>query len=78
MKGKKTEFDKATSEQYLKALPYLEKYHELLNVRNADEYDRKAILMKLQNVYYNLSLLNIDKAAELKVIEDALEKLSGE
>ncbi len=73
-----SELDKATSDLYLKALPYLEKYHELLNARNADAYDKRAILMKLQNVYYNLSLLNVDKAAELDIIDKALKELSAE
>lgn len=66
------ELDKATSELYLKALPYLEKYRDILKAKNADKLDIRPALMKLQNVYYNLSLLNVDKSAELDAIDKEL------
>ena len=72
------EMDKQTSELYIKALPYLEKYRELLKAKNADTYEMRPALMKLQNVYYNLSLLNIDKAKELEEIDSALKAITGE
>ncbi len=69
------EIDKQTSDLYLKSIPYLEKYHDLLKAKQAESRDLKALLMKLQNVYYNLSLLKIDKAAELDAIEKELNSL---
>lgn len=69
------EIDKQTSDLYLKSIPYLEKYHDLLKARQAEPRDLKALLMKLQNVYYNLSLLKIDKATELEAIEKELNDL---
>jgi len=70
------EMDKQTSELYLKALPYLEKYRELLKAKNAETYEIRPALMKLQNIYYNLSLLNVDKAKELEEIDNALKAIS--
>lgn len=67
-----TELDKETSALYLKSLSYLEKYRDLLKARGADANDVKASLMKLQNVYYNLSLLDVDKSAELEAIDKEL------
>lgn len=68
------ELDKQTSDFYQKSLPHLEKYRDLLQARNADRYDIRQALMKLQNVYYNLSLLNVDKSKELEAIDKALEE----
>lgn len=72
------EMDKETSELYLKSLPYIEKYYELLKAKNADVYEIRPALMKLQNVYYNLSLLDVDKSAELKIIDEALKAITGD
>ncbi|NDV79377.1 hypothetical protein [Dysgonomonas sp. 511] len=69
------ELDKATTDLYQKALPFLEKYRNLLKARNADTAELKPALMKLQNVYYNLSLLNVDKSAELDAIDKELERI---
>lgn len=66
-------FDKETIDLYQKALPYLEKYRDLLKAKNADKYDVRQILMKLQNVYYNLTLLNVNKNAEYDAIQKELE-----
>lgn len=66
------ELDEKTSALYLKALPYLEKYTDLLRTRNADKADIRLALTKLQNVYYNLSLLKIDKSKELEAIDKEL------
>ena len=67
------ENDKKTVEFYMLALPHLEKYTELLRTSNADESQIKSALIKLQNVYYNLSNLGVDKSKEL----DKVEKLLG-
>lgn len=69
------ELDKTTTDLYTKALPYLEKYRDILKARNADSLEMKPALMKLQNVYYNLSLLNIDKSKELDAIDKELSAL---
>jgi len=70
------DLDKATADLYLNALPFLEKYHDILKGKgNVDPYDMRPALMKLQNIYYNLSLLNVDKSKELEVIDKALESL---
>ncbi len=70
------ELDKETADLYQKALPYLEKYRDILKARpNLDPYDLKPALMKLQNVYYNLSLLQVDKSAELDAIDKELNAI---
>ncbi|GAB6009020.1 tetratricopeptide repeat protein [Dysgonomonas reticulitermitis] len=66
-------FDRETVDLYQKALPYLEKYRDLLKAKNADKYDIRQILMKLQNVYYNLTLLNVNKNAEYDAVQKELE-----
>ena len=65
--------DKITVEYYLKSLPPLEKFVELLKERNADPGILESALLKLRNVYYNLSGLGVDKSAELKIIEEQLD-----
>jgi len=72
------ELDKETSDLYLKSLPYLEKYYDILKAKNADVYEIRPALMKLQNVYYNLSLLNVDKSKELETIDAALQAITNE
>lgn len=64
--------DKKTIEFYQKSLPSLEKYTELLKARNADQTELNAALLKLRNVYYNLSNMGVDKSKELSVIEKQL------
>ncbi|NMB49932.1 MAG: hypothetical protein GX997_05680 [Bacteroidales bacterium] len=66
------ENDQKTLELYQKALPLLEKYTELLKARNADESEINSALLKLRNVYYNLSLLGVDKSKELQEVEAQL------
>ena len=66
------ENDKKTIELYELSLPYLEKFVNLLQERKADTTVLDGALMKLRNVYYNLSLMGIDKSTELKNIEDQL------
>jgi hypothetical protein len=46
---------------------------ELLKERNADPGILESALLKLRNVYYNLSGLGVDKSAELKIIEEQLD-----
>ena len=65
--------DKITVDLYQKALPHLEKYRDLLNVRNANESEVQSALLKLRNVYYNLSNMGIDKSTELEEIESVLD-----
>lgn len=68
-----SELDKQTADMYQKALPYLEKYRDILKGKaEPDKLDIKQALMKLQNVYYNLSLLNVDKSKELDLIDKEL------
>lgn len=69
------EFDKQTSDLYQKSLPYLEKYRDLLNARKAENSVLKSALLKLQNVYYNLSLLNVDKSKEYNEVNELLNSL---
>ncbi len=63
------ENDKKTVEFYMLALPHLEKFSKNLKAREADESTIKSALIKLQNVYYNLSNLGVDKSKELDAIE---------
>ena len=65
--------DKITVDFYQKALPHLEKYRDLLNARNANESEVQSALLKLRNVYYNLSNMGIDKSTELEEIESVLD-----
>ena len=67
------EYDKKTIEFYQLSLPYLEKFFELLEARDATKPEMNSALIKLQNVYYNLSNLGIDKSAELEEVEQQLE-----
>lgn len=72
-RSEQAQLDKQTADFYQKSLPYLEKYRDLLKARGADfDLDIKPALMKLQNVYYNLSLLNIDKSAEYEAVQKEL------
>ena len=72
-RSEQAQLDKQTADFYQKSLPYLEKYRALLKARGADfDLDIKPALMKLQNVYYNLSLLNIDKSAEYEADQKQL------
>ena len=54
------------------ALPHLEKFAESLKTREADKSVINSALIKLQNVYYNLSNLGVDKSKELDSIEEEL------
>lgn len=64
--------DKQTVELYQKALPSLEKYAELLKGREAPAHDIESALLKLRNVYYNLSSMGVDKSKELEAVEKEL------
>lgn len=66
--------DKKTVELYQKSLPHLEKYKSLLDARNADSSELNSALLKLRNVYYNLSNMGVDKSKELEAIEALIEK----
>lgn len=66
------ENDKKTIEFYLLALPHLEKFTEGLRARSADKSSITGALIKLQNVYYNLSNLGVDKSKELDMVEEQL------
>ncbi len=67
------ENDKKTVEFYMLALPHLEKFTEVLKARSAEKSEITSALIKLQNVYYNLSNLGEDKSAELDMVEEQLE-----
>ena len=64
--------DKKTVELYQKSLPSLEKYTQLLRERNADQSEINSALLKLRNVYYNLSIMGVDKSKELEAVEKEL------
>jgi tetratricopeptide (TPR) repeat protein len=64
--------DKITVEYYLKSLPSLEKFTTILKERNAPAHDIESALLKLRNVYYNLSAMGVDKSTELAAVEKEL------
>lgn len=64
--------DKITVEYYMKSLPSLEKFTELLKERNAPAGDIESALLKLRNVYYNLSAMGVDKSKDLEIVEKEL------
>ena len=66
------ENDKKTVELYQKALPSLEKFAELLKEREAPAHDIESALLKLRNVYYNLSSMGVDKSKEMEEVEKEL------
>lgn len=61
--------DKRTIELYQKSLPSLEKFAELLRARKAEKHELESALLKLRNVYYNLSGMGVDKSKELEAVE---------
>ena len=65
--------DKIIVEFYQKSLPPLEKYSTLLNEREASDSEVQSALLKLRNVYYNLSNIGIDKSKELEETESVLD-----
>lgn len=70
---KQVENDSVTVKYYQKSLPSLEKFVELLKERDADPSTLESALLKLRNVYYNLSGLGVDKSAELEAVEKKLD-----
>ncbi len=66
------ENDKIVVDLYQKALPFLEKFTNSLRARSASKSEIDGALMKLRNVYYNLSLMGVDKSAQLKEVEAEL------
>lgn len=66
------ENDKKVLELYQVSLPLLEKYTEILKSREASKSEIDSALMKLRNVYYNLSMLGVDKADKLEAVETEL------
>lgn len=67
------ENDKITIEFYKQALPLLEDLDRNLKERSASESEVSGALLLLRNVYYNLSVLGVDKSNELKAIEEQLD-----
>lgn len=70
---KQLQYDKETVVLYQKSLPHLEKYRDLLVERSADDSEIQSALLKLRNVYYNLSNMGVDKSKELEAIESQLD-----
>lgn len=66
------ENDKKSIDLYQKSLPFLEKLEEQLKARNAPESENNGVLLLLRNVYYNLSVMGVDKSKELEAIESVL------
>lgn len=73
-KAKQDELDLKSRDLYLKSIPHLKKQLSLVKKRKADKTELKSTLMKLQNVYYNLILLKVDKEKEFQEIEKELGK----
>lgn len=69
--------DKVIVDYYQKSLEPLEKFVSILKEKKADEADIKSALIKLQNAYYNLSNLGVDKSKELKDVEAQLGTGNG-
>lgn len=69
------ELDAETVELYQLSLPLLEKFVASMKARGADSMDLRPGLVKLQNVYYNLSLLGVSKESELDAIEAEINAL---
>lgn len=69
------QIDKNTIEYYTKSLPYLEKFCTLLEAETGvDKYDVERAYKNLENIYYNLILLNVDKQAEMDKVQKKLEE----
>lgn len=69
------EADRKAADLYLKAIPYFTKLYDQQKAKNESPSNIKKTLLKLQNVYYNLSYLNVDKKAELDKVNAELEEL---
>jgi tetratricopeptide (TPR) repeat protein len=67
------ENDEKTVQLYQESLPLLEKLEKLLKGRSATNSEINNALLLLRNVYYNLSVLGVDKSAELEAIESQLD-----
>ena len=66
------ENDKKVLELYQISLPPLERYTQLLKDREASKSEIDSALLKLRNVYYNLSMLGVDKSELLEAVEEEL------
>ena len=64
--------DQVVRETYQAALPLLETLDTVLRGRDATQSEQNTVLMLLRNVYYNLSLLGIDKSSQLSAVEARL------
>lgn len=64
--------DQKVVQFYEKSLAPLEKFAELLRARGADDSEKQSALLKLRNVYYNLSNMGIDKSKEMEAVEKEL------
>lgn len=73
IRSEQVAIDKETVEWYNKALPYLEKYRDLVKARDAEKREVRNALVKLQNVYYNLYVLKEPTEKQLEVIEEELK-----
>lgn len=77
-----TELDAQAANLYSKSLPYIEKCYDIMKARNAGIEDMRLILIKLQNVYYNLSsnlgASAVDKTTEFEAITKELEAVNKE
>jgi Flp pilus assembly protein TadD len=66
------ENDKKIVHFYELSLPLLGKLDKLLKERSASQSEINNALLLLRNVYYNLSVLGVDKSTELESIENQL------
>ncbi len=68
------ENDEKTIELYQLAIPLLEKLEQAVKGReNVTKKEISNVLLLLRNGYYNLSVLGVDKSAQLKAVEDQLD-----
>lgn len=77
-RSEQVRLDKEAAELYVKALTHLEKYKDLLYARGADADDKSKAVSKLQNVYYNLSYIGVNKDKEYEESTKELERLKNE
>lgn len=69
------EADKKTVDLYTNAMNQFEKLLQIQRDKNDEKSNIKKTLLKLKSVYYNLSLLQVDKQKEYDQVEAELEDL---
>lgn len=70
--------DLKAKKYYEKGLKFLVEHRNLLEKKGATKSEIMPTLYKLQNVYYNLTLFNVDLSEEYDKISNEIEKLCSE